>query len=67
MEVDKIKLVEAINHLMLTFNNLIKANHHIKMDYKNERVIVTKGLIFKKEVLNKSFDKIINEFLNKEY
>lgn len=67
MEIEKIKIIEAIKYYTESMNKLIGHSLKIKLDYENERFIATEGIIFKKEITNKSFDEIIFDFLNKLY
>lgn len=67
MEISKIELIEAIKYNMESMYQLVSNSFKIKLDYENERFIATKGILFKKEITNKSFDEIIFDFLNKLY
>jgi len=67
MEINKIELIEAIKHNIESMYKLVSSSFKIKLDYENERFIATEGIIFKKEITNKSFDEIIYDFLNKLY
>ena len=67
MEIEKIKIIEAIKHYTESMNKLVGHSLKIKLDYENERFIATEGIIFKKEITNKSFDEIIDEFISRLY
>jgi hypothetical protein len=67
LQIEKIKFIEAIKYNLEQMAKMVGGNYKIKLDYQNERLIGTKGIIIKTEVSNKSFDEIIDEFLNKKY
>lgn len=68
MEIDKTQLIEALKYNLETMAKFAGAdNHKIKIDYENERLVCTKGILFKTLVSDKSFDQTISEFLNKLY
>lgn len=67
IKIDKIQLIEAIRYNLEVMSKFTGGNHKIKLDYNKERFVCTAGIIFKTVVSDKSFDEIIDDFLNKNY
>lgn len=69
IDVSKIEMIKSIVHcLKATSESLGFDKNKYNIDEKNERVIVTQGMLLtKKEISNKSFDEMINSFLSRDY